>query len=89
MSIYCVHPDGHQLPLAIVQYSFLHGKQLPVKIELHGNAKCSVCPYIRTAHSTLVDIKENIEKIAPKEAVRVVYEKAGGVVNASSLSELP
>ena len=43
--------------------------------------------HIRTAHSTLVDIKENIEKMEPKEAVRVVYEKAAGVVNASSLSE--
>ena len=27
--------------------------------------------------------------MAPKEAVRQVYEKAGGVLNASSLSELP
>ena len=60
-----------------------------MKIESHGNAKGSARPYIQTAHSTLLDIKENIEKMAPKEAVRVVYEKAGGVVNASSLSELP
>ena len=27
--------------------------------------------------------------MAPKEAVRQVYEKAGGVLNASSLRELP
>ena len=60
-----------------------------MKIESHGNAKGSTRPYLRTAHSTLTDIKENVEKIAPKEAVRVVYEKAGGVVSASSLSELP
>ena len=66
-----------------MQYSFLHGKRLPVKIGSHGNAKCSDRPYIRTSHSTLVDIKGNIGKMAPKEAVRQVYEKAGGVLNAS------
>lgn len=60
-----------------------------MKIESHGNAKGSARPYIRTAHSTLTEIKDNVKKMTPKEAVRVVYEKAGGVMSASSLSELP
>ena len=87
--LYCVDPDGQQLPLAIIQYSFLHGKRLPVKIKSHGNAKGSTHPYMHTAHSILADIKENVKKMAPKEEVRMVYEKAGGVVSANSLSELP
>jgi len=45
--------------------------------------------YIRTAQSTLEEIKQKLKKMVPKEAVKMVYEKAGGVVGASSLSELP
>ena len=41
-----------------------------------------------TAHSSLADIKESVKKMAPKDAIRVLYEKAGGVVSASSFLEI-
>ena len=69
--------DDKQLPLVVVQYSFLNGEAIPLKIESHGNAKDKDRVYIRTQHST------------PKAAVKDVYGKAGGVMNAKSLSEIP
>ena len=80
---------SEQLPLAIVQYSFLHGKRLPISLNSHGNSKRSTQEYIRTAQSTLQEIKSNMKKMTPKEAVKTVYEKAGGAVSANSFGELP
>ena len=77
------------LPLAIVQYTFLFGKPLPVKMEPHGNGKCSSHLYIHTQHSTLSELKDNVDIMTPKAAVHVLYDKAGGVTNTHSLSELP
>ena len=74
------------LPLAIVQYTFLFRKPLPVKMEPHGNGKCSS---IRIQHSTLSELKDNVDIMTPKAAVHVSYDKAGGVTNTHSLSELP
>lgn len=79
---------GRQLPLAVVQYSFLYGKVLPIKVTPHGNSHTSR-PYIRTQHSTLAEIKENVIRMTPKAAVKAVYDKAGGIVNSTSLSEVP
>lgn len=77
------------MPLSVVQYSFLFGEALPVKMEPHGNARHDDRPYIRTQHSTLDDIKENVSSMAPKAAVKRVYDNAGGVMNISTLSEVP
>ena len=35
------------------------------------------------------EIKENVSSMAPKAAVKRVYDNAGGVTNLSSLSEVP
>ena len=86
---YFVDPNGQQLPLAIIQYTFLYGKPLPVKMEPHGNAKSCSHLYIRTQRSTLSELKDNVDKMTPKAAVHVLYDKAGGVTNTNSLSELP
>ena len=85
---YFVDPNGQQLPLAIIQYTFLYGKPLPVKMEPHGNAKSCSHLYIRTQRSTLSELKDNVDKMTPKAAVHVLYDKAGGVTNTNSLSEL-
>lgn len=78
------------LPLAIVQYTFLHGEALPVKIESHGNAKhFDGRPYVRTQHSTLEEVKENLSTLPPKTAIKKVYDRVGGVTNVQSLSEVP
>lgn len=72
-----------------MQYSFFLGEVVPVKLEPHGNARHSERPYIRTQHSTLNEIKENLSTLTPKAAIKVVYDNAGGVTNAQSLSEVP
>ena len=82
-----IDPKGEQLPLAIVQYSFFYTAK--DYLTSHGNSKKSARPYIRTAQSTLEEIKVNMKQMTPKEAVNMVYEKVGGVVSANSLSELP
>ena len=71
------------------EYTFLFGEVLPVKMEPHGNAKHGGCVYVRTQHSTLEEIKENVSSMPPKAAVKWVYDNAGGVTNISSLSEVP
>lgn len=81
--------DSNQLPLAIVQYSFFDGEVVPVKIEPHGNAKKSKRPHFRTQHSTLTEIKETVSKLSPTAAIKHVYDEAGGIINAKSLSEIP
>ena len=81
--------DSKQLPLAVVQYSFFDGEVVPVKIEPHGNAKKSKRPYMRTQHSTLTEIKEAVSKWSPSAAIKHVYDEAGGIINAKSLSEVP
>ena len=60
-----------------------------MKMEPHGNAKHNGRAYVRTQHSTLEEIKENVSSMAPKAAVKQVYDNAGGVTNLSSLSEVP
>lgn len=88
--MYTIVPDsnGHQLPLAIVQYSFLDGKAVPIRMKSHANAKHDR-PYMRTQQSTLEDIKENVCTMPPKSAIKEVYDRAGGVLNAQSFSEVP
>ena len=60
-----------------------------MKTGLHGNAKHGGRVYVRTQHSTLEEIKENVSSMSHKAAVKWVYENAGGVTNISSLSEVP
>ncbi len=60
-----------------------------MKMEPHGNTNHSGRPYIRTQHSTLEELKENVNAMAPKVAVKQVYDRAGGVTKISTLSEVP
>ena len=59
LSIFLDH-KGKQLPLVVVQYSFLFGKKLPIKAVPHGNSTHNDRPCIRTQHSMLDEIKENV-----------------------------
>ena len=51
----------------------------------HGNSTHTDRSYIRTQHSTLDEIKENVIKMSPKAAIKAVYDKAGGIVNSKTL----
>ena len=55
------------MPLSVVQYTFLFGEVLPVKMEPRGNAKHNGRAYVRTQHSTLEERKENVSSMAPKQ----------------------
>ena len=58
---------------------------MPVNLTSRGNFKRSTRPYIRTAQSTLEEMKYN----GSENAVKTLYEKVGGVVSANNLSDLP
>lgn len=62
---------------------------MPIKVEPHGNAKHSVRSYIRTQHSTMEAVKENLKSMTPKAAIKSVYDGAGGIMDSNSLSEIP
>ena len=86
-SIFLDH-KGKQLSLVVVQYS-LFGKKLPIKAVPHRNFTHNDRPYIRTQHSTLDEIKENVITMSPKAAIKAVYDKAGGILNSKTMSEVP
>ena len=74
---------------SIVQYWFDGGKEHKVAIKPHGNSKIRKQPYCRTHPSTMAMIKEEAESSSPKDSVRTVYNKQGGIMGATSIGELP
>ena len=56
--------------LAVVPCSFVLGEAVPVKVEPQGNAKRSDRPNFHTQHSTLEDIKEIVNVMTPKAAMK-------------------
>ena len=76
------------IPLTIIQYTFSDGIAIPIKMAPHGNSVSDQRPFYRTQASTLDFIKENLPDIAPKELISKSYEKAGGILNMASCSEV-
>jgi hypothetical protein len=81
--------DGKCYPKAVVQYYFLGGKPLAVRIPSHGNASNSSTPYYRTQPSTLKVIKQECKTKSPSMVYHHVLEEAGGVSTSMSVSEEP
>ena len=79
---------GQQLPLIVVQYYFLGGEEVPVKRLLHGNAKHSKMPYVRTQKSTIDEMKNSLENLPPREVANSTYKDAGGAMEIRSPSEV-
>ena len=70
---------GNQLPLAVVQYFFEGGIEVPVKLVKHGNAKGkNAKPYMRTSRPVLEKIKQKCETKSCKKAIDECYEEGGG-----------
>ena len=84
---YAIDCGGNIIQFAVMQYLFEEGIEVPVTKPPHGNAKKDLCKYQRTQKSTLTRIKKMPEK--PKLIVATLDEKAGGMLGASSTSELP
>ena len=84
---YVIDSSGKIVQFAVMQYLFENGIEIPVVIPPHGNAKKDLCRYQRTQKSTLSKIKNLSGK--PKVVVSTLYDEAGGMLGASSASELP
>ena len=83
---YIIDSDGKIILYAVVQYLFEGGCEVPVTLPPHGNAKKTVTSYHRTQKSTLLQMKEMSGK--PKVIVSKIHDEAGGIIGASSSSEL-
>ena len=84
---YVVDSRGQIVQYAVVQYLFEYGREVPVILLPHGNAKHDNTPYRRTQTSTLSMMKNTTGK--PKSVVSYLCNEKGGIMGAASCSELP
>ena len=86
----CVHiADGDEdlLDLVLLHYCF-DNEEHPVLTRPHGNAK-SDTGFVRTMPSTLSKVRELSENLKPKHVVSKLSQSVGGIIGASSTSQLP
>ena len=83
-----VAPSGDPHHLCLVSYNILPG--FLKTISAHGNSKCKT-PFYPTLPSTMKLMREEVVNRSggPKRTIGVVSKKVGGVMGASSASELP
>ena len=75
--------------LIFLQYIFT-GKEHPVEPASHGNSKMRLCSaYIRTKESAIGKLRREVRFKPPKDAYHRVHKDQGGLMNASSSSDLP
>ena len=84
---YVIDDEGKTVQYAVVQYLFSDGNEIPVVLLPHGNAKRVSSSYRRTQKSTLSKMKKTAGK--PKDVISKVFDEAGGMLGASSSSEIP
>ena len=85
----CVHiADGDEglLDLALLHYCF-DNEEHPVLTRPHGNAK-SDTGFVRTMPNTLSKVRKLSENLRP-ELVSKLSQSVGGIIGASSTSQLP
>lgn len=82
--------NGTLAPLAILQYFFKGGQEQDIVLAHHGNAKGNKKrPYLRTATTTLQNIKVNCLSKKPKVLYDERFETSGGLLNSESASSEP
>jgi hypothetical protein len=75
--------------LIFLQYVFA-GNEHPVEVASHGNCNMRLAPaYIRTKESTVEKLRNEATSKFPKDAYHKVHKDQGGILNASSISDLP
>ena len=84
---YVIDSKGQTVQYAVVQYLFEDGHEIPVTLPPHDNAKIDATPYRRTQKSTLSKIKDTSGKA--KSVVSYLCNETGGILGATSSSELP
>ena len=86
--IFYADSSGDQLNLVFVQYVF-SGKPHDILQKPHGNCKYDNKPFVRTTPSTLQKLKECSKHLPPRQVVSKVTAEGGGVLNASSIGNIP
>jgi len=61
---------------------------VPINMPPHGNSTKNKQPFFRTKTSTFESIKENIPTMSPKQILNKSYEKAGGILELSSMGDV-
>ncbi|XP_028415784.1 uncharacterized protein LOC114539357 [Dendronephthya gigantea] len=80
---------GNTLPLAVVQYFFEGGIEVPIKLARHGNAKGQDAKaYLRTSRPVLQKIKDKCKTMSCKRAVDECYEEGGGSIGCTSVADV-
>lgn len=81
---------GTILPLAVIQYYFEDGIELPIKVPKHGNAKAKDAkPYMRTSRPVLQELKEKCQTKSYKKAVDECFQSGGGSLECTSAADVP
>ena len=75
--------------MIFLQYVFT-GKEHPIEVASHGNCNMRLSPaYIRTKESTVEKLRREATSKLPKDAYHRVHRDQGGIMNSSSISDLP
>ena len=79
--------DEDRLDLALLHYCF-DNEEHTVMTRPHGNSKSNT-GFVRTMPSTLSKVRELSEDLRPKHVVSKLSQSVGGIIGASSASQLP
>ena len=88
ISILFLDPSGDMCDLALVAYKFSGVPEHTVLVRPHGNSKEDKLFY-RTMKSTMQQVATNLSTHTPKHAVSKVFNDKGGLIQASSVGQLP
>ena len=81
---------GNVLPLAVVQYYFEEGVEVPVKLAKHGNAKEeNSTPYMRTSRPVLDKLKKKCATKTCRKAVEECFQEGGGTCGIKAVADVP
>ena len=80
---------GTILPLAVIQYYFEGGIEVPVKLTKHGNAKDNASPYMRTSRPVLQKLKKKCAKQTCRKAVEECFQEGGGTCGIRAVADVP
>lgn len=76
--------------LAVVQYFFEGGIEVPVKLAKHGNdRRVNAEPYMRTSRPVLKKLQQKCMTKSCKKATDECYEEGGGSVGCTSVADVP
>ena len=82
--------DGTLQPLAVIQYFFEGGVEVPIKLTKHGNAKREDAEaYMRTSRPVLKALGEKCKNMPCRAAVDQCYEEGGGSIGCKAAADVP